>query len=868
MGASHDLTVYFDRTTRDNQWEFLVTCEPSEDNRVLSTGRDVTGALDGTNDEASIYTPDTTYNYANPDHKGAGALLYGVLDFSTSGAISNMTAWNVPPDGEVDPAQNTNRLTLGNTDQYYTFAANLTGALTNQQIELNLGARYSGQSTAVSQVLVSDGAAYATAGTSTPITKETLWSTVYDSSGTLVDTVIPATVFFAGYDNGGAMVAGSYTLAINDKVQDLLDALDVTFNCTSTIDAAGKIKMTDATGGLSGMAVTSFYFSSGVNPFGNGTSVANAIALSGGPLVAANGITPITSAATPLTSVYDSGTDKVDNGDIFTFAGTRVDGTAAALTFTVGSSGTTVQSLLTALENAYGVNPGDVAASLDSTGYIRLVDLTATGIWTPSLTSTTQHTAATPFGVAGVKTSPVTSGAMTDISTGAAAIGTSSLTNVFVGGNAIALGDVISFAVNTDANGTVLAPVVRNFTVGTTGSTVAQLMSWMDDVFSDGAVGGVTGLTTTALSGTGVITVTDTTGANDLNVTLSYTPNAAASTPLGAGGAFTLSNALTGGQINVTTSKRQVLSPERGTTTFPGSTPITANTPLSSVYDSVGVALDGTSPTFDALTFVGVRGDTTVVNATFTAGTDFGAPLTGPNSPPTMQDLLSWLEDQFHAEASVDGAGRLVLTDRVADDIAAAGYQSVLAITSVTAGSLSGSRPFAAAATAFTTIAADTTGEDGSRVGDTMSINFSTEALSTTQYANSSTTIFQDQNGFAAGFLQSVSVDTGGIITGNYSNGQVLERAQVALASFNNLAGMRKEGGNIFRETTASGAPITGPPGTNGLGTISPNSLEQSNVDLGQEFVKLITTQRGFQANSKIITTTDEMLSDLINIKR
>ena len=111
-------------------------------------------------------------------------------------------------------------------------------------------------------------------------------------------------------------------------------------------------------------------------------------------------------------------------------------------------------------------------------------------------------------------------------------------------------------------------------------------------------------------------------------------------------------------------------------------------------------------------------------------------------------------------------------------------------------------------------------------------------------------------------------MDTKGTITGNYSNGQVLAKAQVALASFNNLAGLMKEGGNIFRQTTASGAPVTGAPGTNGLGSISPNSLEQSNVDLGAEFVKLITTQRGFQANSKIITTTDEMLSDLINIKR
>jgi flagellar hook protein FlgE len=145
---------------------------------------------------------------------------------------------------------------------------------------------------------------------------------------------------------------------------------------------------------------------------------------------------------------------------------------------------------------------------------------------------------------------------------------------------------------------------------------------------------------------------------------------------------------------------------------------------------------------------------------------------------------------------------------------------------------------------------------------------FSPQALASTQYANASTTIYQDQNGYASGFLQSVSVDTDGVITGHFSNGQVLKKGQVALASFNNLAGLKKEGGNIFTQTTDSGAPVTGAPGTNGLGSIAPNSLEQSNVDLGNEFVKLITTQRGFQANSKIITTTDEMLADLINIKR
>jgi flagellar hook protein FlgE len=172
------------------------------------------------------------------------------------------------------------------------------------------------------------------------------------------------------------------------------------------------------------------------------------------------------------------------------------------------------------------------------------------------------------------------------------------------------------------------------------------------------------------------------------------------------------------------------------------------------------------------------------------------------------------------------------------------------------------------AGSGFISLQPDVSGEDGSQQGDVISARFTPEALATTQYANSSTTIFQDQNGFASGFLQSVSVDTEGVITGNYSNGQVLKKAQVALANFASLAGLHKKGGNIYTETTDSGAPVSGVPGTNGLGTIAPNALEQSNVDLGTEFVKLITVQRAFQANSKIITTTDEMLNDLINIKR
>jgi flagellar hook protein FlgE len=142
------------------------------------------------------------------------------------------------------------------------------------------------------------------------------------------------------------------------------------------------------------------------------------------------------------------------------------------------------------------------------------------------------------------------------------------------------------------------------------------------------------------------------------------------------------------------------------------------------------------------------------------------------------------------------------------------------------------------------------------------------ESLFSSQYSSASTTVFQSADGYGAGALQSMNVGTDGVLTGQYSNGEVIPLYQVALAKFQNEQGLYKEGGNLYRETRLSGDPVTGAPGSNGLGSISPNSLEQSNVDIATEFVKMITTQRGFQANSKIITVTDQMLADLIALKR
>jgi flagellar hook protein FlgE len=146
--------------------------------------------------------------------------------------------------------------------------------------------------------------------------------------------------------------------------------------------------------------------------------------------------------------------------------------------------------------------------------------------------------------------------------------------------------------------------------------------------------------------------------------------------------------------------------------------------------------------------------------------------------------------------------------------------------------------------------------------------NWAPDSLSTTQFSSASTTVFQTATGYGAGDLQSISVDVDGVITGQYSNGQVTPLFRVALAKFQNSQGLFKEGGNLFRATRNSGERVTGKPGSNGLGSIASNSLEQSNVDISSEFVKMITAQRGFQANSKIVTTVDTMLSDVIAMKR
>ncbi len=135
-----------------------------------------------------------------------------------------------------------------------------------------------------------------------------------------------------------------------------------------------------------------------------------------------------------------------------------------------------------------------------------------------------------------------------------------------------------------------------------------------------------------------------------------------------------------------------------------------------------------------------------------------------------------------------------------------------------------------------------------------------------TQYSSSST-IAGSANGNADGTLKSVSVDSTGTITGTYTNGITQKEAQVAIAQFNNPAGLTKSGSNLYTKSNNSGEPNVKSASALGV-TITPSSLEMSNVDLANEFSDMIITQRGFQSNSKIITVSDEMLETLVNMKR
>ncbi|WP_180380055.1 flagellar hook-basal body complex protein [Campylobacter porcelli] len=162
------------------------------------------------------------------------------------------------------------------------------------------------------------------------------------------------------------------------------------------------------------------------------------------------------------------------------------------------------------------------------------------------------------------------------------------------------------------------------------------------------------------------------------------------------------------------------------------------------------------------------------------------------------------------------------------------------------------------------------TANNGSAPGQNIELNFGkigdSNGLRSNDNPSSTDNIVQD--GYAAGNLTGTRVDESGTIIGSFSNGRSFGLAQVSLAVFTNNEGLETRGGNIFSQTANSGDPIFGAAGTSRRGTITASALEMSNVDLSRALTQLIVVQRGYQANSKTITTSDQMLTALLQIKQ
>jgi flagellar hook protein FlgE len=163
----------------------------------------------------------------------------------------------------------------------------------------------------------------------------------------------------------------------------------------------------------------------------------------------------------------------------------------------------------------------------------------------------------------------------------------------------------------------------------------------------------------------------------------------------------------------------------------------------------------------------------------------------------------------------------------------------------------------------------------GASPGQQISFNFGSSIKeggtgldAATQFGSKSSVARHSQDGSSAATLASMSFNDNGVLTAVYDNGVQRDLGQIAIAKFENNEGLFKTGKNLFKETRRSGQATLGKPGADGRGEVLSKSLEQSNVDIAQEFIGLMTAQRNFQANTKTISTSDQMLQEVLNIKR
>ena len=254
---------------------------------------------------------------------------------------------------------------------------------------------------------------------------------------------------------------------------------------------------------------------------------------------------------------------------------------------------------------------------------------------------------------------------------------------------------------------------------------------------------------------------------------------------------------------------------------------------------------------------------------------DTNSPLTDLRVPAgTLMGAVATTNATYEGNLQSDAANGTVI-ERAITAYDSTGVERALTLTltkaaggwtmTAASGAATASSPLAFTSTGALDVAAST----GLTAPGTFALGTVTVDLSKiTGFAGVQTIAASTQDGHSAGTLQAFSLGADGTITGSFSNGLKQTVGRIALGSFTNPAGLEKSGGSLFRTTVNSGNAQVGAAGTGGRGGLAGGALEMSNVDLSSEFTSLIIAQRGFQANSRVITTSDELLQELVNLKR
>ena len=442
-----------------------------------------------------------------------------------------------------------------------------------------------------------------------------------------------------------------------------------------------------------------------------------------------------------------------------------------------------------------------------------------------------------------------------------------------VNGNTVNLSNGCTITNNSNSNYTV------NFTNTTNSDSISPTLFTATSANANYAVGGAITLNVTAVNGT-TVTLTDATTGNSYTLTnnssagywdgttqpqptnpvTQVTVSIGSITYNATGGLDTIAGQANGDAVQMTTG---TITPADGLTvsnldlTNKDGTLVDVNNKDTTSY-RIG---DDYESTLQSLT-LGMSDKTTTTETSGAYVQGNSKPLTTimavydslGNSHSVMVYLTKTKIDstngnQWTASINPDGSGRQVLTGSDGKETIVEMPDTILQFDT------NGGFTNGAGITTMTL-------SNGATGTQNISMNFT----GLTQYSGSNTA-FADADGNAAGTLKSVSIDSNGVITGTYTNGLNVARGQVAIAQFNNSAGLTKSGNSLYTESNNSGTPNTGTISDLGC-SVTPSALEMSNVDMASELTDMIVTQRGYQSNSKIITVSDELLETLINMKR